>query len=195
MALCSCQPQSQRAEPNTSPVRHLECIRTSTRWLTVRRRRTPARCARRRSTSLLVADDAELAERRRQPRLARRGAPAARVVSRYATSCATVMNVSPCCAANCSSSGRRAIVPSAFRISQITPAGYSPGEPGEIHARLGLADPLQHAAGPRAQREHVPGAPQVARDRGGIDRDADRRRAVGRRDPGRDAEARARRRC
>src|SRR6059036_122372 len=31
MALCSCQPQSHRAEPNTSPVRHFECMRTSTR--------------------------------------------------------------------------------------------------------------------------------------------------------------------
>ena len=30
MALWSCQPQSQRADPKTSPVRHLECIRTST---------------------------------------------------------------------------------------------------------------------------------------------------------------------
>src|SRR5260370_22519995 len=26
IAECSCQPQSQRTEPNTSPVRHLECI-------------------------------------------------------------------------------------------------------------------------------------------------------------------------
>ena len=30
MARCSWGPQSQRCEPNTSPVRHFECIRTST---------------------------------------------------------------------------------------------------------------------------------------------------------------------
>src|SRR5215467_4023130 len=29
-ALWSCEPQSQRREPNTSPVRHSECTRTST---------------------------------------------------------------------------------------------------------------------------------------------------------------------
>ena len=34
--------------------------------------------------------------------------------------------VRPCAAANRSRSGRRAIVPSGFRISQITPAGYNP---------------------------------------------------------------------
>ena len=42
------------------------------------------------------------------------------------TSCATVMNVSPCSSAKRSSAGRLAIVPSAFRISQITPAGFRP---------------------------------------------------------------------
>src|SRR6266545_4969718 len=36
------------------------------------------------------------------------------------------MNVSPCCAAKRSRSARRAIEPSGFKISQITPAGYSP---------------------------------------------------------------------
>src|SRR2546430_13715831 len=45
---------------------------------------------------------------------------------RYATSSATVMKVSPWRAANCSKSVCRAIEPSGFRISQITPAGYSP---------------------------------------------------------------------
>ena len=30
IAVVSCQPQSQRDEPNTSPVRHLEWMRTST---------------------------------------------------------------------------------------------------------------------------------------------------------------------
>ena len=45
---------------------------------------------------------------------------------RWATICATVMKVIPCSAAKRSSSGRRAIVPSGFSTSQITPAGYSP---------------------------------------------------------------------
>ncbi len=40
--------------------------------------------------------------------------------------CATVTNFRPCCLAKASSCGRRAIVPSEFRISQITPAGISP---------------------------------------------------------------------
>src|SRR2546430_4264569 len=46
--------------------------------------------------------------------------------SRYATSSATVMKVSSCCAANRSKSSCRAMEPSGFRISQITPAGYRP---------------------------------------------------------------------
>ena len=64
-----------------------------------------------------------------------------------------------------------------------------PREARQVHARLGLADALQHAPRPRPQREHVPGTPQVGRHRGGIDRDADGRCAVGRGDAGRHPEA------
>ena len=39
---------------------------------------------------------------------------------------ATVIIFRPCSAANTSSCGRRAIVPSSFMISQMTPAGASP---------------------------------------------------------------------
>ena len=43
-----------------------------------------------------------------------------------ATSCAMVMKVSPFAFAYCSSCGRRAVVPSLLRISQITAAGFRP---------------------------------------------------------------------
>ena len=43
--------------------------------------------------------------------------------------------------------------------------GIETGEPREIDARFGLADALQHAAGTRAEREDVTGAPQIARHR------------------------------
>ena len=48
------------------------------------------------------------------------------------------------------------------------PGRDQPGEPGEVHAGLGLPHPLQHAAGPRAQREDVAraGADRRARWRG-----------------------------
>ena len=45
---------------------------------------------------------------------------------RYSIKSAIVPIFSPCCSANCSSSGIRAIVPSSFKISQITPAPISP---------------------------------------------------------------------
>ena len=54
-----------------------------------------------------------------------------------------------------SRSGMRAIVPSSFMISQITPAGVQPGEARQIDRAFGLAGAHQHAAAPRAQREHV----------------------------------------
>ena len=88
--------------------------------------------------------------------------------------------------------GACAVVPSSLRISQITPAGYSAGEPREIDRGLGVADALQHAAVARAQREDVAAVAQIARHRGRIDGDADRRRAVLRADAGRHAEARRR---
>ena len=58
--------------------------------------------------------------------------------------------------------GRRAIVPSSFMISQITPAGFRPGQPREIDRRLGVAGAHQHAAVARHQREDVAGRDDVA---------------------------------
>ena len=62
-----------------------------------------------------------------------------------------------------------------------------PGEPREVDRRLGLAGTDEHAAVPRAQRKDVAGLDEIVRRRGGIDRDVDRVRAVGRRDAGRHA--------
>src|SRR3989442_15172700 len=67
--------------------------------------------------------------------------------------------------------------------------GIEPREARQVDARFRLPDPLQHAARPRAQREHMTRPPQVARHGGGIDGHAHRRRTVGGRDPGRHAEA------
>ena len=67
-----------------------------------------------------------------------------------------------------------------------------PGQASEVQARLGLADALQHPAGPRPQREHVSGSPQVARHRGRIDRDLDGDGAIAGGNARRHAEARRR---
>ena len=75
-------------------------------------------------------------------------------------------------------------------ISQMTPAGIEAGEPREVDRRLGLAGADEHAAVARAQREDVAGLDEVVRRRGGVDRDVDRVRAVGRGDAGRHALAR-----
>ncbi len=64
------------------------------------------------------------------------------------------------------------------------------GEPCEVDGGLGLADALEHAAGLRAQREHVARLHEVVRRRIGMDRDLDRVAAVGGRDAGRHAFAR-----
>ncbi|MEI2721188.1 MAG: hypothetical protein V9E87_13830 [Gemmatimonadales bacterium] len=63
------------------------------------------------------------------------------------------------------------------------------GESREIHARLGVTDALEHAAGAGAQRRDMAWAAEIARLRGRIDRHANRGGAVGRRDAGGDAEA------
>ena len=59
---------------------------------------------------------------------------------------ATVIISSLCCFANFASCGTRAIVPSSFMISQMTPAGYRPGDARQIDGRLGLARADHHAA-------------------------------------------------
>ena len=61
------------------------------------------------------------------------------------------------------------------------------GEPREVDRRLGLAGALEHAAGLGLEREDVAGLDEVARPRGGVDRDLDRARAVGGGDAGGDA--------
>ena len=84
----------------------------------------------------------------------------------------------PCCFANASSWGRRAIVPSSLRISTITAAGSSPArrarsQPASVWpARVSTPPGLRH------QREHVAGLAQVFRPRLRRDRDADGARAV-----------------
>ena len=68
--------------------------------------------------------------------------------------------------------------------------GREAREPREVDRRLGLAGALEHAAGLGLQREDVAGLDEVARPRGGVDRDLDGARAVGGRDAGGDAVAR-----
>ena len=64
------------------------------------------------------------------------------------------------------------------------PGGVEAGQPGQVHRRLGLAGALEHAAGDRAQREHVPGPGQVLGARLGIDGGEDGLGAVGGGDAG-----------
>ena len=63
-------------------------------------------------------------------------------------------------------------------------------EPREVDRGLGLARALEDAAGARAQREDVARLDEVVRALARVDRDLDRARAVGGRDPGRHAFAR-----
>ena len=65
-----------------------------------------------------------------------------------------------------------------------------PGETREVDCGLRLSGALEHAAGSRAQREHVTGLHEVPAVLRGIDRDLDRARAVLRGDAGRDPFAR-----
>ena len=64
------------------------------------------------------------------------------------------------------------------------------GEAGQVDRRLGLAGPLEHAAGAALEREDMPGLHEVVRAALGVDRDLDRVRAVVRRDAGGDPFAR-----
>ena len=73
------------------------------------------------------------------------------------------MILMPCSAARRSSCGRRAIVPSSSMISQITAAGYSAGQAGQVDRRLGLPGAHEDAPLPRPQGEDVAGAGQVLR--------------------------------
>ena len=97
---------------------------------------------------------------------------------------AIVTRCRPKRSATSSRSGSRAIVPSAFMISQMTPARRQAGEAGEVDGGLGVTGALEHAAGLRAQREDVAGAAEVGGVRVGGDGAADAARAVRRRDAG-----------
>ena len=60
-----------------------------------------------------------------------------------------------------SRSGRRAMVPSSFRISTIMAAARKPGQARQIAARLGVPGAGEHPAGLRHQREDVARLAQV----------------------------------
>ncbi|QYU65973.1 DNA polymerase I [Leptolyngbya sp. 15MV] len=68
--------------------------------------------------------------------------------------------------------------------------GVEAGQPRDVDRGLGMPGADQHAAIAGDQREHVAGGDDVVRRARGVDRDADRARAVGGADPGGDAFAR-----
>ena len=68
----------------------------------------------------------------------------------------------PCSAANSSRSARRAMLPSARMISQITPAGKRPAALHEVDDRLCLTGPFEHTTGCGAERKGVPGLGEIA---------------------------------
>ena len=72
------------------------------------------------------------------------------VRNRYATRSATAISDNPCSAANVCRSGRRAIEPSGFRISQITPAGRSPAK--RARSTLASVCPTRRSTPPRCAR-------------------------------------------
>ena len=80
----------------------------------------------------------------------------------------------PCFSANASSSGSRAMpVLSSLTTSHSTPAGDMPGRPGQVDGGLGVAGPLEHAAGPVAEREDVAGPVEVGGPGVGVDQGLD----------------------
>ena len=69
-----------------------------------------------------------------------------------------------CLFANFNRAGSRAIVPSSFMISQMTPMGRAINDRhDEVHGGLGVAGALEHAAGFGAQRKTWPGLHQIIR--------------------------------
>ena len=67
----------------------------------------------------------------------------------------------PCFRANISRSGMRAIVPSSFMISQMTPAGVSPARRARSTDPLGLPRSHEDASVARAEREDVARRDQI----------------------------------
>ena len=98
--------------------------------------------------------------------------------------------LSPCCSQYGMRSGTRAIVPSSRMISQTTPAGLRPAR----RARSTAASvwPARCSTPPRRARSGKmwPGWTRSCGPLARVDGDLDRARAVGRRDPRRDALAR-----
>ena len=146
-------PQSQRCEPNTSPVRHSECTRTSTS--------VPRRCGRAPGRLFRAVDQAAIAQRAELPYswapsrghrwTWRLGAPSPARSGRRSTPGPGVgVRERP-------QLRRRAIVPSSLTSSAIAPAGLSPASraksteasvwPGRTSRRPGGS-----AAGTRARR-------------------------------------------
>ena len=164
-ACSSCSPQSQRSEWKTSPVRHSEWTRTSTFSAPSTSPFTSATCVFAVSFSR-NATACELAEVGRQPH----GGAA---LDELLVAAAVLDEVGD--------GDHLQAVPLAVR-DEIGDAGHRPvvvhdladdaggreaGEAREVDGRLGLADPLEHAARLRAQREHVAGLHEVVRRRAG----------------------------
>ena len=79
----------------------------------------------------------------------------------------------PCSWAKATRSGSRAIDPSSFMISQITPGRVEAGHAGDVDGRLGVAGADQHAAVLGHQREDVARRDDVVHALGRVDGDGD----------------------
>ena len=101
---------------------------------------------------------------------------------RYLIRSAIVIISRPCFFANFVSSGTRAIVPSSFMISQMTPAGYRPAMRARSTAASVCPARTSTPPGLRAQGMHVAGPREVRRPRRRIDGRQHGGRAVVRRD-------------
>ena len=122
MAVSSCQPQSQRIEWNTSPVRHLECMRTSTFSPSVDVA-VDERDVFVRVDVVAVADDAPRAVFGGQPRLGH-AVHEPFVLEPVRHELRDGDEGEPVRFGELPRArGRRAALPSSLRISQITPAG------------------------------------------------------------------------
>ena len=84
-------------------------------------------------------------------------------------------------------SGTRAMVPSSFITSQITPAGPSPARVCEVNGSFCLARSFEYATALCLQGEHVAGLHQIPWTRIGVDGDLDGTGAVGGGDARRDS--------
>jgi len=102
---------------------------------------------------------------------------------------ATEIIFRPWRAQNSRSCATRAMVPSSFMISQMTPAGARPARRARSHGCFRLAGAHQHAPFPRAQGKDMAGPRQVLGPAFRIDGGEDGAGAVGGGDAGGDARA------